>query len=69
MDERTGRKAIGGAGIMIVQIFTLPDSEQFLRWQISHYTQRLSEAKTTEEKAFLRQTRWQLKQKLNSLLN
>ena len=54
---------------MIVQIFTLPTSEKFLRWQIEHYTQRLSEAKTTEEKAFLRQTRWQLKQKLNSLLN
>ncbi len=54
---------------MIVQIFTLPDSEEFLRWQIEHYTQRLAEAKTTEEKAFLRKTRWQLKQKLNSLLN
>ena len=37
---------------MIVQIFTMPDSEQFLRWQIAHYTQRMTEAKTTEEKSF-----------------
>ena len=54
---------------MIVQIFTMPDSEQFLRWQIAHYNQRMTEAKTIEEKAFLRKTRWQLKKKLNSILN
>ncbi len=54
---------------MIVQIFTLPGSEEFLRWQIQHYTERMAEAKTIEEKAFLRKTRWELKFKLKSLLN
>lgn len=35
--------------------------EEFREWQIAHYTQRLSEAKTTEEKSFLRSTLYNLK--------
>lgn len=37
----------------------------FQKWQIEHYTQRLKEAKTTEERAFLRQTLHGLKICLN----
>lgn len=51
------------------QLFILPDKETFLRWQIEHYTNRLAEAKTTEEKAFLRKTRRELKLQLQTILN
>ena len=51
------------------QPFILPNKEDLLRWQIEHYTNRLAEAKTTEEKAFLRKTRWELKQQLQTILN
>lgn len=32
----------------------LPTPAQFRTWQISHYTQRLAAARTTQEKAFIR---------------
>lgn len=35
--------------------------EEFREWQIAHYTQRLKEARTTEERAFLRATLHNLK--------
>lgn len=39
--------------------------EQFKLWQISHYTQRLSEETRTEAKAFLRAELYRLKQNKN----
>jgi len=44
-------------------MFIPPNVDEFREWQIAHYTQRLSEAKTTEERAFLRQTLHNLKKK------
>lgn len=44
-------------------MINLPTPEELLTWQISHYTQRLSEAKTTKEMSFLRQQLFNLKKK------
>lgn len=44
-------------------------SEHLLSYQIEHYSHRLSEAKTIEERMFLRGELYNLKQRLQSLLN
>lgn len=44
-------------------MINLPSPEEFLQWQISHYTQRLAEAKTIEARSFLRQQLYNLKKK------
>lgn len=43
------------------------DKIEFLNWQINHYAQRLAEAKTTEAKAFLRETLYNLKKKKDEI--
>lgn len=43
--------------------------EWWIRENISHYTQRLQEAKTVNEKAFVRCQLWRYKQLLKMLLN
>lgn len=35
--------------------------EQFKQWQLQHYADRLSQAKSTEERAFLRNELYHLK--------
>jgi hypothetical protein len=44
----------------------ITDPIEFRAWQIQHYSQRLSEAKTTEEKAFLRRELFNLKKTVDN---
>jgi hypothetical protein len=43
----------------------LPDPYEFRAWQIEYYTQRLNEARSTEEKSFLRSQLYHLKKPAN----
>jgi hypothetical protein len=44
---------------------TTVEIENFKKWQVQHYSQRLSEARTTEEKSFLRSQLYNLKKPAN----
>jgi hypothetical protein len=45
----------------------LPDPYEFRDWQIEYYTRRLCEARSTEEKSFLRSQLYHLKKTANGI--
>jgi hypothetical protein len=47
----------------------VPSPYEFLQFQIAHYTKRLSDATTTEEKAFVRRELYNLKKRNNAILD
>jgi len=48
---------------------TLPNPYDFLTWQVKHYSERLANARSIEERMFLRKQHYDLKQKLATYLN
>lgn len=50
-------------------MISIPTPLAFIEFQIEHYAQRLANARTIEERIFLRKQHYDLKQQLQAYLN